>query len=210
PDNGWVRVDPTAAVDPSRVEQGFSQQLLSEKNALSTNFDITNYLSSVWISQLLLQFEALDYEWTKLVINFSQDKQNELLSHWFGDEFDYEAAGIIFVAMIFMSIMIWLFHRLAKPSIRAPKWILYYQQIEKKLNNLGLTKSNAQLQKQYVNQVSQFDVQLGKSYQQFISNYEKLQYQENSELEKSQLLQKMKEQYKQLNAQIKLLVNHNS
>lgn len=203
-ESGWVRVDPTAAVDPSRVEQGFSQQLLSEKNALSVNFDLSNYLSGVWLSQLLLQFEALDYQWTKLVINFSQDKQNELLNDWFGDDFNYKSALIIASSLIIMGMLIWLFHWLAKPANRSPKWIFYYQQVQNKLNKLGLSKSNAQLQKHYANQVFQFDEQLGKSYQQFMLSYEKLQYQQNSELEKSQLLQKIKAQYKQFSDRIKV------
>lgn len=210
PERGWVRVDPTAAVDPSRVEQGFSQQLLSEKNALSANFDISNYLSGVWLSQLLLQFEALDYQWTKLVINFSQDKQNELLNDWFGDDFNYKSALIIASSLVIMAMLIWLFHWLSRPSSRSPQWILYYQQIHKQLNKLGLIKSNVQLQKHYANQVSQFDEQLGKSYQQFMSSYEKLQYQENTELEKLQLLQKSKKQYKQLSTRLKAIVKHNN
>ena len=208
PENGWVRVDPTAAVDPSRVEHGFSQQLLSEKKALSANFDISNYLSGVWLSQLLLQFEALDYQWTKLVINFSQEKQNQLLSTWFGDNVDYQSSMIIAASLVLMGVIIWFFHWLSKPSSRSPQWILYYQQTHKQLNKLGLIKNNAQMQKHYTNRVSQLDDQLGKSYQQFISSYEKLQYQESSELEKSQLLQRMKEQYQQLSARIKTLVKH--
>ena len=35
PESGWQRVDPTAAVDPERVERGFSNNLRQEYNHLS-------------------------------------------------------------------------------------------------------------------------------------------------------------------------------
>lgn len=205
---GWVRIDPTAAVDPSRVEQGFSEQLLSEKNALSSNFQLSHYLSGVWLSQILLQFEALDYQWTKLVISFSQEKQNKLLTKWFGKDFDYKSAVIIAASMVFMGIVIWLYHRFIKPKHHAPKWLLYYQHAQLKLKKLGLIKGHEQLQKHYTAQVSMFDVQLGKAYQQLITSFESLQYQENTASEKSQLLQNMKEHFQQLNVRIKVIVKN--
>lgn len=204
---GWVRVDPTAAVDPSRVEQGFSSQLLLEKESLSTHFDFKNYLSGAWLNQLMLQFEALDYQWTKLVVSFSQEKQKQLLNQWFGDNVDYQSAIIIAVSMVVMGMVIWLIHWLSKRVNRSPAWIRYYQHTHHKLNNLGLMRSNAQMQKHYTGQVWQFDGQLGGCYQQLISSYEKLKYQEISEFEKLQLQQQINEQYKQLSARIKVLIN---
>jgi protein-glutamine gamma-glutamyltransferase len=203
PDVGWIRVDPTSAVDPSRVEQGFSQQLLSEKESLSAYFDISRYLSVAWVNQLLLQFEALDYQWTKLVINFSQEKQKQLLNDWFGDDFDYVAVAIVFISMFLMVIIFWVLHWFTKSKTRLPKWGYYYQETHKKLKKLGLNKGHEQLQKDYINKINQVDAQLGSFYQKLVTNFENIQYQENSHSRTLQLTQKMKMQYKQFSDRIK-------
>lgn len=206
---GWVRVDPTAAVDPSRVEQGFSSQLLLEKESLSTYFDIKHYLSGAWLNQLMLQFEALDYQWTKLVISFSQDKQKQLFTQWFGDEIDYVSVSIITLSFIIFALCIFFAHWWINATYRYPKWLMYYQQTQQKLSKIGFVKGHEQLQRDFNHQISKFDDQLSEYYQQFILTYQKIAYQQNTKQQKLILIEQMKKQYKQINNRLKAKVIKN-
>ena len=73
---GWVRVDPTAAVDPERIESGFSTSLLQEVNDLSSSVFSLQALQNTWLyNQLKQQFQALDYQWTRWVIGYTGERQ---------------------------------------------------------------------------------------------------------------------------------------
>jgi transglutaminase-like putative cysteine protease len=194
---GWVRIDPTAAVDPSRVEQGFSDQLLFEQESLSSGFYFDSYLSAVWLNKFKLQFEALDYQWTKLVINFSQEKQKNLLKSWFGDDFNLKSAIIISITIIMTWMILWLLHLWSKPLNKTQVWIRYYLDVHNKLREMGLIKKNEQLQKQFLEQVLLHDTNLGQCYQRFVESVGHLQYKENTEDEKVELIQIVKQEYRQ-------------
>ncbi|MDT0605296.1 DUF3488 and transglutaminase-like domain-containing protein [Thalassotalea castellviae] len=199
---GWVRVDPTASVEPSRVEQGFSQQLLLEKQSLSNNFDVYNYFSGFWLSQLLLQFEALDYLWTKLVINFTQEKQSQLFTRWFGENFDLATVLVITATLFMVAITFWLRQWWGRVNTRAPRWIYYYQQIHKKLTHIGLKKGHEQIENNFVKQIADFDVHLAKDYQQLMSSFQSIAYQRNSPEKQARLITQMKTQFQRFNKRI--------
>ena len=77
-DRGWVRVDPTAAVSPARIERGLG-------GALPQRFAqplIARY-APVWSTDALQQFkfnwEAVTNTWNQWVLNYSPDRQKETL-----------------------------------------------------------------------------------------------------------------------------------
>ncbi len=80
PDSGWQRVDPTAAVDPERVERGFSNNLMQEYADLSSGlFSAQSLRAMRWYKQLKMQIEAIDYQWTRWVIGYTGQKQSLVL-----------------------------------------------------------------------------------------------------------------------------------
>jgi transglutaminase-like putative cysteine protease len=77
---GWMRVDPTAAVDPERIESGFSTSLLQEVNDLSSSVFSLQALQNAWLyNQLKQQLQALDYQWTRWVIGYTGERQNQVM-----------------------------------------------------------------------------------------------------------------------------------
>lgn len=80
-DKGWTRIDPTASVDPERVERGFSNNLMQEYADLSSGlFSIQPLRAMWWYQQLKMQIDAIDYQWTRWVIGYSGKKQSQVLS----------------------------------------------------------------------------------------------------------------------------------
>jgi protein-glutamine gamma-glutamyltransferase len=73
---GWVRIDPTSAVAPIRIQRG----LVAELGPLGIfgSIEANDPLGIVaWTRQ---NWEAFNYQWTQWVINFNDDKQRDLLS----------------------------------------------------------------------------------------------------------------------------------
>jgi hypothetical protein len=79
--NGWVRVDPTTAVSPNRIDLGIDD-LIGELTGINN--------SSAW-DRLSSSFSALkdriDYSWTKMVLNYQSSSQQSLLKSLFNIDF---------------------------------------------------------------------------------------------------------------------------
>jgi hypothetical protein len=79
--SGWQRIDPTAAVDPERVERGFSTSLMQEYDDLSSGlFSLQALRAMWWYKQLKMQIDAIDYQWTRWIIGYTGQKQSRVMA----------------------------------------------------------------------------------------------------------------------------------
>jgi len=74
-DSGWVRYDPTAAVAPSRVEQGI-QAAVAELDQLPAILISNNK----FLLKLRYQWDNFNTVWTEWVIGFDQNKQRQFFN----------------------------------------------------------------------------------------------------------------------------------
>ncbi len=72
---GWVRVDPTAVVSPSRLEGGIASALADGEPlpALLT-------VRSEWVRGLRYRWEAINNAWNQQVLGYNPERQRELFS----------------------------------------------------------------------------------------------------------------------------------
>ncbi|GLX80457.1 protein-glutamine gamma-glutamyltransferase [Thalassotalea insulae] len=196
---GWVKVDPTAAVDPSRVERGFSQQLLSEQQQLSPGFNVNRWLGAAWINQLKMQLEAIDYHWTKLVVNYSQQDQHNFLTHWLGTKFQLKTAGIIAITLIIAFSSIWLLQQYRQRR-RDNKvvWLSYYKKAHQHLEKLGIVHENQVPDHQFIADLNQQQPLLAQHYYRLLQNFYSLHYQQPKKGQQVELIKAMKQQLRQL------------
>lgn len=75
---GWVRVDPTAAVSPQRVELG----------AQSVSFGERAWYQGGWLLALRNQFDLINRGWNSLVVQFGTQHQQNLLNPFGIDRVD--------------------------------------------------------------------------------------------------------------------------
>ena len=73
-DRGWVRVDPTAAVSPNRIESGLDDALADE----TSNFRIQK--RNPIFGNLLYRWDDLQHSWNDWVLNYDEDRQRSFLS----------------------------------------------------------------------------------------------------------------------------------
>jgi protein-glutamine gamma-glutamyltransferase len=72
-DQGWVRIDPTAAVSPDRIEGGLDQALKDELAAFRFS------QRSALLSKMLFSWDSLQHRWNDWVINYNDKKQSRFL-----------------------------------------------------------------------------------------------------------------------------------
>ena len=78
---GWVRVDPTAAVAPERIQWGLEQAMEGEGSFLSDSpLSPLRYRGVAWLNTLRLRYDALTWRWQSWVVGFDREEQFRLLN----------------------------------------------------------------------------------------------------------------------------------
>jgi protein-glutamine gamma-glutamyltransferase len=106
PPQGWVRVDPTAAVAPSRVERGRQGTLIDNEPATQRLFGEFSALL-----QIRRTWDAVNTFWNDQVVSFSQAQQRSILERLGLQDTDWRALGIALVlslAGFFTALSLWL------------------------------------------------------------------------------------------------------
>ncbi len=106
-DTGWVRVDPTAAVSPARVERGIGAAL-PRTDALPLLFR-GDY---AFLRQLQLSWDSLANSWNQWVLGYSPERQRRLLTAMGIEDADWRilittmviATGLVTLALALVAV----------------------------------------------------------------------------------------------------------
>ncbi len=154
---GWISVDPTAAVAPERIEQGLREALAGEEEE---NFLADNPLSPhrftgiSWLNSMRLQFDQLNFYWHRFVLSYDRGRQQQLLDVWIGlksyKEWLYLLASGF--ALLLASGLLWLWWQ-QRPRYRngfARAWSeLQHWLLEQQLGQPGSTPDELLAQVQH-------------------------------------------------------------
>lgn len=105
---GWVRVDPTAAVAPQRIERGIDSALKPE---LESGLTGTGALAPLW-RRLRYGVDALNNGWNQWVLGYGPRLQQQLLTRW-GLETGLARALALMggLTLALTVVALWLWHR---------------------------------------------------------------------------------------------------
>lgn len=86
-DRGWVRVDPTAAVAPHRIENGSTESFLGEQSTIRNTLE-RGMLGVMW-RQSRFGLDMINNRWNQWVLGYGSESQLAVLSRlglrsWFG------------------------------------------------------------------------------------------------------------------------------
>ncbi|MGB1141158.1 MAG: transglutaminase TgpA family protein, partial [Halioglobus sp.] len=85
PGEGWVRVDPTAAVAPERIEWGLEEAMQGEGSFLAnTPLSPLRYRNINLLNQMRLRYDALTYRWQSWVVGFNSEQQFDMFQRYLG------------------------------------------------------------------------------------------------------------------------------
>ncbi len=196
---GWEKVDPTAAVDPQRVDSGWSTALLTQQSSLNNDLlGLYQFKNIAWLNSLRLQLDALDYQWSRWVLGYSSKQQHDLLKHWFGKDIPWKTAAITVSAFIIVLALISLLYRFNFSLLKRNKltpWLRLYQQVLEKLAKKGLSKPVDMTPADFAQFVAMQCPEVAKEFIEFSGVFECLTYQKLNLSEQNKLLVCMNNQY---------------
>lgn len=173
PERGWVRVDPTAAVAPERIEQGVDFSLDEEDVQLLDN----SFVSDIsLLNTLRLRWEGFNYLWSRWVLGYNAETQGSLFERWLGGVDIWRIALFVLVsgALILGAIMLFLLwgqrRRYRYPADR------YYQRYCSKLARLGFSRQSGEAPRDFAQRVIRLRPDLSKPINSITELYEWASY----------------------------------
>jgi transglutaminase-like putative cysteine protease len=86
PNEGWVRVDPTGAVSPDRIEWGLERAVASEGSFLiNSPLSPLRYRSVQWLNTIRLRYDDLTWRWQSWIVGYDSEQQYEFLENLLGE-----------------------------------------------------------------------------------------------------------------------------
>jgi hypothetical protein len=136
---GWVRVDPTAAVAPERIEQRLNFDQLELGSEIS--FDPDNIkLRDKWLGQISQLWNNADYQWQRWVVNYDSNNQSDFLSA-FGIHDIRSMIKWLMILVALITLLLSAFLLYQKQKAIDPVFRLY-ERFCKKLQAAGLMRAN--------------------------------------------------------------------
>ena len=137
---GWVRVDPTAAVSPLRVESGIGAAVpRTDPLPLMARGDYQ------WLRQARLTWDSLSNSWNQWVLGYNPERQRSLLSRVGIDDATWRTLTVILIAAtgIIMLLLALITLRRLRTAVRDPVR-LAYNRFCAKLGRRGLPRDPAE------------------------------------------------------------------
>jgi len=129
--SGWTRIDPTAAVSPSRIQQGAVESLAQRRHVLDYE----------WLRSVRNNFDLFQRGWNNWIVAFNSDSQSRLFSVFGWDFIDSSKLVIAMVASVLViSAIIFLFAPLLLKFFSSQKQdplLRVWQEFIKKLTRAG-------------------------------------------------------------------------
>jgi protein-glutamine gamma-glutamyltransferase len=177
-DRGWLRVDPTGAVAPERIELGIRAALSHEEDlpAFLRRSDSLSGLAAIRI-QWEYWRETTAYYWNGWVLGFGPERQRELLGRLGLGGLDWRgtvalmAALLALVAAVFALAFLWHNRRPERDPLAR-----LYRRFAKRMARLGIPPLPHEGPRDFANRVARERPELHEVVAPFTRTYEALRY----------------------------------
>jgi hypothetical protein len=134
-DKGWMRVDPTAAVSPNRIESGIAAALPD-----SDLLPILSRQDYPMLKKLYMNWDAVNNGWNQWVLGYDQDKQLALLKKIINKDIAWGDLGLILVTVMISLMLLVSYLLLRNNPVALDPVKKTYQLFLKKSSKAGVTK----------------------------------------------------------------------
>ncbi len=102
---GWVRIDPTAAIAPQRIEHNLESALdINEERPFHMQ------INSGFIKEMLFYWDALDNQWNQWIVGYDKNFQQKLLEKIFNQKINFtDSLLLMFAGFALITLIIGLF-----------------------------------------------------------------------------------------------------
>ncbi len=174
---GWVRVDPTAAVSPSRIEQGLEESLGLDDREL-----VTGFFKGDIFAAMQLQIDALSFTWHRWVLSYDTDSQASLFKKLLGGA---EGWRVAFFFVGFVSAVLLLYYLWFTLKGRVEHDYLeqeVFSQFLKTLKKAGYSPRKGETENQFSRRVSENRPEWSSQITSIATLYSEIAYSENRDL----------------------------
>jgi len=172
-DLGWVRVDPTFAVSPLRINRGMAETF-GPIGVLNNLIDADKLGI---LRQISFSWDAVNTQWNRWVVGFSQDKQRNLLEGLGMRDADWRSMAIwMIVAVIATGGAAGLFLYVRALQTRKEPIVAAYDRICKKLAKTGAVRAPHEGPVDYLNRLHAVQPAIAKSVAPLFETYVALRY----------------------------------
>ena len=144
--SGWVRVDPTAAVSPQRIEAGMAAAVPA-----SDPLPLLARADNEWLKRMRFAVDTLTNGWNQWVLGYTQERQLAMLSELTGRQVSWR--GVAFMLIIATAIVITLLTLIAlrrhRPKVR-DQALSAWNTVSRKLSRRGLGREPHEGPRDYV------------------------------------------------------------
>lgn len=148
---GWVRVDPTAAVAPERIEAGMAGARFGEAGA---SWGLGSPV--LWLYRLELTWDALNAKWNAWVLGYGPENQERFMQ-WLGMEKpDWRKMALVLIAVVvgLLGIVSYLLLRHYRPPAEDRAARLYRRFVRK----AGLRREPSETPREYAARLAEAGV----------------------------------------------------
>lgn len=175
-DEGWLRVDPTAAVAPERVSLGLSE-VFPQRGALA-NLDFDNPVVFTW-NRLRDVWDAVNFNWSRWVLGYSPKQQRQLLDDLGLEDWHY---GTLIIALTLISVLalsIISLLILRTRNTNPDETLIIYEKFCRKLAKSGFLRAPHEGPLDFANRITSANEALGQEVTRITRLYLDLRYTNN-------------------------------
>jgi transglutaminase-like putative cysteine protease len=186
---GWVRVDPTGAVAPDRIERGL-QAALGQSELLSDSpFSRLNLQSLAGVYELLLFFDSLEHQWNIWVVGYDAKVQANYLEKLLGEVNGVRLALAILAGALLALAVVAPVILLRRRRVPVSPVVRIYRDLCKAFSRVGITREASEVPSAYQSRIALRYPDLAAPAGMTIGLVNQLLYNSDTELTRSELSQ---------------------
>ncbi|MFB2538172.1 transglutaminaseTgpA domain-containing protein [Acinetobacter sp. c3-l95] len=106
---GWVRIDPTAAIAPERIEQGMQDYSAQNNDVYGGNF--LSQAQGQWLTQLRAMSDYANYQWQSKIVGYDQESQANWLQKLSIQNLSQQLLVMLVSIIVMIGLMVWWLNR---------------------------------------------------------------------------------------------------
>ncbi|MBV9191608.1 MAG: DUF3488 domain-containing transglutaminase family protein [Betaproteobacteria bacterium] len=117
---GWIRVDPTAAAIPTRIDSGLARALPQDQG-----LPFMMRQDMEWLRDMRYRWEAIAHKWNVWVLGYNPERQRDLMLSFGMRDADWQkltAVLFTFLGLMTAALLGWSLRRLTRPDPVQKAW----------------------------------------------------------------------------------------
>jgi len=170
---GWVRIDPTAAVAPNRIERGLAE-------ALGVEEGLPGYLDRAGLDSLRIRLQAqwdwLDAQWNRWVLGYGPELQQEFLQRFGINDWSQMIIALTVIASTILGVIGLMLLRQFAPARNEDVALRLWHRAQRKLLRAGIAQRPSEGARDFAERVALEHPELAQPLRRAAQAYQQLRY----------------------------------